>query len=109
MELGEKYAWVSAEDASNSYSAGCVPRTLPSGSPCYFARPSPPKPVVAANAQVLRGLAIPVNDSLEYVEVAENHGLYADDHRKLADELRNLGVAVGEAVIPSIGSIEEIE
>jgi hypothetical protein len=51
----------------------------------------------------------PVDDSLEYVEVAEDIGLPVDEYRELAEELRALGVSVGHDVIPSIRSIEEIE
>jgi hypothetical protein len=51
----------------------------------------------------------PVDGRLEYVEVAEDIGLPVDEYRDLADELRALGVSVGDDVIPSIRSIEEIE
>jgi hypothetical protein len=51
----------------------------------------------------------PVDDSLEYVETAEHIGLWVDEYRELAAELRALGVSVGEDVIPSIHSIEKIE
>ena len=49
-----------------------------------------------------------MDDSLEYVETAEDTGLPVDEYRDLADELRTLGVSVHD-VIPSIRSIEEIE
>jgi hypothetical protein len=45
----------------------------------------------------------------EVVEVAEDIGLPVEENRELADELRALGVSVGQDVIPSIRSIEEIE
>jgi hypothetical protein len=51
----------------------------------------------------------PVENSLEYVELAEDIGLPVDEYRELADELRALGVSIGHDVIPSIRSIEEIE
>jgi hypothetical protein len=51
----------------------------------------------------------PVDDSLEYVETAEDIGLPVDENRDLADELRALCVSLGHDVIPSIRSIEEIE
>jgi hypothetical protein len=51
----------------------------------------------------------PVDDSLEYVEVAEDIGLPVDENRELAEELRALGVSVGHDVIPSINSIKEIK
>lgn len=62
-----------------------------------------------AIAKLLDGEAEPVDDSLEYIEVAEDFGLPVDECRELADELRELGVPVGEHVIPSIRSIEEVE
>jgi hypothetical protein len=60
-----------------------------------------------AIAKVFAGEAEPVDNSLEYVEIADDFGLPADDHRDLADALRDLGIQVGE-VIPSIRSIEEV-
>ena len=45
----------------------------------------------------------------EYIEVAEDFGLPVDEYRDLADELRALGVAIGDDVIPSIRTIEEID
>ena len=51
----------------------------------------------------------PVDDSLEYVETAEDIGLWVDEYRELPEELRALGVSVDDDVIPSIRSIEEIE
>jgi hypothetical protein len=53
--------------------------------------------------------ADPVDDGLEYVEICEDRGLPADDHRQLADELRTLRISVDGVVIPSIRSIERIE
>ena len=47
-----------------------------------------------------------VDNSLEYIEAAENFGLPVDVNRELADDLQKLGVSVGEDVIPSISSIE---
>ncbi len=61
-----------------------------------------------AVAKLFNGEAEAVDDSLEYIEVAEDLGLPADEFRDLADELRNLGVSVGEHVIPSIRNIEEV-
>jgi hypothetical protein len=70
--------------------------------------------VEAANeAEAIRrlfdGEAEPVEQSQDYIEVAEDFGLPVDEYRELADELRALGVAVGEAVIPSIRNIEQVE
>jgi hypothetical protein len=50
-----------------------------------------------------------VDGSLEYVQTSEDIGLPVDENRDLADELRALGVAIGEDVIPSIRSVHEIE
>ncbi len=47
-----------------------------------------------------------VDNSLEYIEVAEDFGLPVDVNRELADDLQKLGVSVGEHVIPSISSVE---
>jgi hypothetical protein len=51
--------------------------------------------------------AEPVDGSLEFLEVAEDFGMPADEHRELADELRGLGVPV-KAVIPSIRAVVKI-
>lgn len=59
--------------------------------------------------KLLDGEAEAVDNSQEYIEVAEDFGLPVDEYRDLADELRALGVPVGNDVIPSIRSIEEIE
>ena len=52
------------------------------------------------------GEADAVDNSQEYIEVCEDMGLPADEHRELADQLRSLGVTVGDVVIPSIRSVE---
>lgn len=49
-----------------------------------------------------------MDDSHEYIEVAVDFGLPADEHQDLAAELRTRGVSVDE-VIPSIRSIEKVE
>jgi hypothetical protein len=51
----------------------------------------------------------PVDDSLEYLETAEDIGLPVDEYRELAEKLRALGVSVGDDVIPSIRSIQQVE
>ena len=58
-----------------------------------------------AIVKLLDSEAEPVDDSLDYIEVAEDLGLPVDECRELADQLRDLGVPVGEHVIPSIRSI----
>ena len=52
------------------------------------------------------GEADAVDTGLEFIEVCEDLGLPAEEHRELADQLRSLGVSVGEHVIPSIRSVE---
>jgi hypothetical protein len=58
-----------------------------------------------AAAKVLNGTAMPVDDGLDYVEVADDFGMPADEHQELADALRDLGIPVDE-VIPSIRRVE---
>jgi hypothetical protein len=53
------------------------------------------------------GEAEPVEQSQDYIEVAEDFGLPAEEHRELAEALRNQGITVDE-VIPSIRSIHEV-
>ena len=62
-----------------------------------------------AIAKLLNGEADPMDNSLEYIEVADDYGLPVDENRDLADQLRNLGIAVGDDIIPSVRSIEEAE
>ena len=52
------------------------------------------------------GEADPMDNGFDYIEVCEDMGLPAEEHRELADQLRSLGVSVGEHVIPSIRSVE---
>ena len=52
------------------------------------------------------GEADAVDNGFDYIEVCEDIGLPAEKHRELADQLRSLGVSVGEHVIPSIRSVE---
>jgi hypothetical protein len=61
-----------------------------------------------AVVRLLDGLAMPVDNGLKYIDVADAFGLPADDYRDLADALRNQGVPV-DAIIPSIRSIEAVE
>lgn len=58
-----------------------------------------------AIVKLLDGEADPVDDSLDFIEVAEDVGLAVDEHPELAERLRDLGVPVGDRVIPSIRSI----
>jgi hypothetical protein len=54
------------------------------------------------------GEADPLDGGLEYIEVAEDFGMPADDDLDLVDELENLGISC-DAVIPSIRSIKEVK
>lgn len=62
-----------------------------------------------AIVKLLDGEADPVDNSLEYIEVADDFGMPVDENRDLAKQLHELGVPVSEHVIPSIRSIEEVE
>lgn len=61
-----------------------------------------------AVAKLFQGEAEPVCQSQDFIEIAEDFGLPADDYRDLAKALRALGVSVNGAVIPSIRSVERI-
>ena len=65
--------------------------------------------VADAITKLLDGEADPVDDSLEYIEICEDRGLPADEHRELADQLRSLGVPVDDHVIPSIRTVVQVE
>jgi len=62
-----------------------------------------------AIAKLLYGEADPVDNSLEYIEVADDFGLSVDENRELAEQLHKLGISVSEHVIPSIRSVDEVE
>lgn len=62
-----------------------------------------------AIVKVLDGEAEPVDNSLEFVEIADDFGVPADEHRELAEQLRKLGVPVDGAVIPSIRSVGQVD
>lgn len=62
-----------------------------------------------AIVKLLDGEAEPVDDTLTFIEVAEDLGLPVDECRELADQLRDLGVPVDGHVIPSIRTIRCIE
>ena len=61
-----------------------------------------------AIAKLFKGKAEPVENSLEFVEVCEDRGLPAEEHPRLAEELRALEVTVGE-VIPSVRSVVRVD
>jgi hypothetical protein len=61
-----------------------------------------------AIAKLFQGEAEPVGPSQEFIEVADDFGLPADEYCDLAEALRKLGVSVDGAVIPSIHSIKQV-
>jgi len=61
-----------------------------------------------AIAKVFAGEAEPLDDGLDYIEIAEGFGLTADQHPDLAESLRSRGVKV-ESVIPSIRGVVRVE
>jgi hypothetical protein len=62
-----------------------------------------------AIAKLFNGEADPVDNSLDFIEVADDYGLPVDQNRDLAEQLPKLGVSVGDDIIGSIRSIEEAE
>ena len=56
------------------------------------------------------GEATPVDNGLEFIEVADDYGLPTDENRDMVRELKHLGVSFrgSDDVIPSIRSIEEV-
>jgi hypothetical protein len=58
--------------------------------------------------RLFAGEAEPVCQSQDFIEVANDFGLLAAEHRHLAEGLRDRGITVND-VIPSIRSIEEIQ
>lgn len=61
-----------------------------------------------AIAKLFAGEAEAVDNSLEFIEVADDYGMPVDEFPKLAKDLRDHGVSVGEDIIPSICSIDEV-
>ncbi len=61
-----------------------------------------------AIAKLFEGEAEPLNGGLEFIEVASDYGLPADEYRDLVEELRKLDISVDE-VIPSIRSIVKVK
>ena len=62
-----------------------------------------------AIAQLMDGQAELVDDSTEYIEIAEDIGLGVDDCDGLASQLVQRGIPVGEHFIPSIRSVTEVK
>jgi len=64
--------------------------------------------VTAAIVKLLDGEVEPQDNTLEYVEIADERGLFADDHPELAEQLRSLSVPVDQ-VIPSIRCVIQVD
>ena len=62
-----------------------------------------------AIAKLFAGEADLVDNSTEYIEVADDYGLPVDEHRDLADQLRDLGIPVDDDIILSIRSVRKVE
>jgi hypothetical protein len=62
-----------------------------------------------AIARLFNGEADLIDNSLEYIEVADNYGMPADQNQTLMKQLRNLGIAVGDGIIPSVRTITKVE
>jgi hypothetical protein len=61
-----------------------------------------------AIARLFNGEADPIDNSLDYIEVADKYGMSANQNRTLVDQLHKLGIAT-DAIIPSVRAIEEVE
>ena len=62
-----------------------------------------------AIAGLLNGEADLIDNTLEYIEVADDYGIPVDQNQELAKQLRNLGIPVGDDIIPSIRTISRVE
>jgi hypothetical protein len=61
-----------------------------------------------AIARLFNGEADPIDNSLDYIEVADKYGMPASQNQTLVDQLHKLGIAT-DAIIPSIRTIEKVE
>ena len=63
-----------------------------------------------AIAKLFLGEGDPIDNSLEFVNIADEYGMSVNENRDLADQLFDRGVVKsGENVIPSIRSIKQVE
>jgi hypothetical protein len=63
-----------------------------------------------AISNLFLGEGDPIDNSLEFVEIADDHGMSVNDNRDLADQLFDRGTINGhDKIIPSIRSIEQVE
>ncbi len=61
-----------------------------------------------AIAKLYEGEGHAVDNSLEFIEVADDFGMPSDNFPTLAKALKRRGIAVDEDIIPSIRSIEPV-
>jgi hypothetical protein len=61
-----------------------------------------------AIAKLYDGKGVPVDNSLEFIEVANDYGMMTDEHPELVKALEERGVSVDDAIIESIRDIETV-
>ena len=60
--------------------------------------------------RLLLGEGDPIDNSLEFVEIADDHGMLVSENRDLSDQLFDQGlIHSDDRVIPSIRCVEEVE
>jgi len=61
-------------------------------------------------ARLFLGEGDPIDNSLEFVEIADDHGMLVSENRDLSDQLFDRGTINGhDEIIPSIRCIEQVE
>ena len=58
-----------------------------------------------AVVKLLDGEAEPVEQSQDFIEVADNYGMPGEDYPQIVKALERRGINVGEDIIPSIRSV----
>jgi hypothetical protein len=62
-----------------------------------------------AISKVFMGEGDPIDNSLEFINVADDHGMSVNENRDLADQLFDRGAINGsDEIIPSIRCIKEV-
>ena len=62
-----------------------------------------------AIVKLLDGEAEAVDNTLDFIEVADERGMLVAEHSEMAERLRTLGVPVDDRIIPSIRCVSEVE
>ena len=63
-----------------------------------------------AISRLLLGEGDPIDNSLEFVEIADDHGMSVNENRDLADQLFDRGIIhSSDEIIPSIRCCDEVE